>query len=279
MPYVEHIYYEETGAGRPVVMIHCPALSHIYWRPIMDRLGSTCRCIAMDLRGHGRSGRGDVPWTFADIASDIALLTRRLNLDRPVLVGYSAGGSISLVAAAEEPDLYGGVVAVSSFSECCTLTMKIKVGLGLAAVKLGLVPYIGPNIIATNSTDAAHTRAMLPDAKSVHPVSLRSYFLETLTASFTERLKQIRVPVLLVNGVKDDWMHGYYRTLHRELPHAQAVFYPGVDHRVPTRRPELFADTVAEFLASLEPRSPEAQAPLLPTYMHPGVVEPPLHPR
>ncbi|HWI66698.1 MAG TPA: alpha/beta fold hydrolase, partial [Symbiobacteriaceae bacterium] len=81
MPYVNHLYYEETGAGRPVILIHCPALSHIYWRPIMDRLGSVCRCIAIDIRGHGRSGLGDRPWRFADIAADVAMLTRALQLE------------------------------------------------------------------------------------------------------------------------------------------------------------------------------------------------------
>jgi pimeloyl-ACP methyl ester carboxylesterase len=275
MPYIEHIYYEETGAGRPVVFIHCPALSHIYWRPVMDRLGGLCRCIAIDLRGHGRSGLGETPWTFADICRDLSLLTRGLGLEEPVLVGYSAGGSIALMAASEDPDLYGGVVAVSAFSECCTWTMKAKVGLGLAGVGLGLVGMIGPNIISTNSANKAHMQAMLPDARHVSPVALRSYLTETLRVNFTDRLGTIRAPVLLVGGTRDDWMHGYYRILMQKLPAARAIFYPGVDHRVPTRRPDDFADTITAFLYEIE--HPDDPIFAEPTTDFPGQAEHRLH--
>ena len=278
MPYVKHLYYEETGAGRPVIFIHCPALSHIYWRPVMERLAPTCRCIAIDIRGHGRSGLGDRPWRFDEIAADVAMLTRELSLNDPVLVGYSSGASIALMSAITEPALFAGVVAVSAFSECSTWAMKAKVGLGLAAVKLGLVPLIGTNVIGTNSTGKAHTRAMLPDARQVSPVALRSFLRETLRVNFTHRLHGVRVPVLLVYGADDDWMHSYYRTLHERLPGARAIFFPGTDHRVPTRQPELFSDAVAEFLAGLEPEPEDLFAvPLLPTYAHPGVESYPLH--
>jgi pimeloyl-ACP methyl ester carboxylesterase len=268
------LYYEETGAGRPVIFIHCPALSHIYWRPIMDRLAGVCRCIAIDIRGHGRSGLGDKPWTFADIADDVAMLTRELALEDAVVVGYSAGGAIALVAAIREPALYGGLIPVSAFSECCTLSMKVKIQMGLACIRMGLVPLIGPNIIGTNSAGPAHTRAMLPDAKQVNPVSLRCFLEETVKVSFTDRLHGVRIPVLLVNGDQDDWMHPYYRLLRSKLPAARSVFFRGVDHRVPTRQPELFADTVAEFLAQLD--GPEPSLPL-PDWNHPGVEQHPLH--
>jgi pimeloyl-ACP methyl ester carboxylesterase len=275
MPYIDHIYYEETGAGRPVIFIHCPALSHVYWRPAMERLQSICRCIAIDLRGHGRSGLGEQPWTFADICRDLALLTRRRNLHQPMLVGYSAGGSIALQAAVEDPDLYGGVVAVSAFSECCTWTMKAKVGLGLAGVNLGLVRMIGPNIISTNSAGKAHMQAMLPDARGVHPASLRSFLQETLRVNFTDRLGEIRAPVMLMGGTKDDWMHGYYRMLMKKLPSARAIFFPGVDHRVATRRPADFADSVAAFLQEID--RPDDPAFFHPTIEYPGVTEHQLH--
>ncbi|HWI60899.1 MAG TPA: alpha/beta hydrolase, partial [Symbiobacteriaceae bacterium] len=242
-----------------------------------DRLGSVCRCIAIDIRGHGRSGLGDRPWRFADIAADVAMLTRALQLEDPVLVGYSSGASIAMLAAIEEPALYGGIVAVSAFSECCTTTMKLKVGLGLMALNLGLLRFIGPNIISSNSTGKAHTRAMLPDAKQVSPIALRSFFMETVRNNFTHRLHAIRVPVLLVYGTQDDWMHGYYRTLREKLPDARAVFFPDVDHRVPTRRPDFFADAVAEFIARLDVAPFEEDLPVLPSYEHPGVEEYPLH--
>lgn len=286
MPYANHMYFEETGAGRPVIFIHCPALSHAYWRPVMDRLASVCRCIAIDVRGHGKSGPRDQPWQFTDIAADIAMLTRKLDLQDPVLVGYSAGASIAMLAALRDPVLYSGVVGVGAFSECCTTSMKVKVGAGLLGVRLGLVPFIGSNVISTNSVGKQHTKAMLPDARRTSPIALRSFLTETLRCNFTHRLHGLRCPVLLVYGSKDEWMHSYYRTLQERLPQARAIFFDGADHRVPTRQPELFADAVAEFLASLEPEADaeeaidatSAEMPLLPAYQHPGVESHQLHP-
>ncbi|HYG59443.1 MAG TPA: alpha/beta hydrolase [Symbiobacteriaceae bacterium] len=277
MPYAKHLYYEEAGAGRPVILIHCPALSHVYWRPVMERLKGVCRCVAIDLRGHGKSGLGDTPWTFRDAAADLHMLTETLHLERPVLVGYSSGGTIALQAAIERPDLYGGLVPISSFSECCTWTLKAKVGMGILGVDLGLTRMIGPNIIGTNSVDKAHTQAMLPDAKGVNPVSLRCYMAETVRVNFTADLNRVQIPVLLVYGTDDDWMHVYYRILQERLPHARSIFFPRCDHRVPTRFPDSFADAVAEFVAGLEPDGREEPVFLLPSLDHPGVEEHQLH--
>lgn len=248
MPYIEHIYYEEAGTGQPLVFLHCPALSHVYWRPTMDRLQAQCRCVALDIRGHGRSGKGETPWTFQDIAADVRLLSKQLQLNHPVLVGYSSGAVIALQAVIAEPDMYGGVVVVSGFSECCTLSMNYKIKLGLLAVRLGLINLIGPNIISSNSVGPDHTRAMLPDAKQVNPAAFRSFLLETLRVNITKQLYRVTIPTLLAYGAKDDWMHGYYRILQREIPHARSVFFPNTDHRVPTRKPDEFARTLMDFL-------------------------------
>lgn len=248
MPYVKHIYYEEAGAGPALILLHCPALSHVYWRPIMDRLQSTFRCIAPDIRGHGRSGKGDTPWTFQDIASDVHLLCTHLGLNRPALVGYSSGATIALQAVIDHPQAFGAVVAVSAFSECCTLNMRVKVALGLIATNLGLTRLIGPNVIGSNSTGTDHTQAMLPDAKQVRPTSLRSFLLQSRRVNITDQLDKIKIPVLLAYGATDEWMHGYYRILQRGIPHARAAFFPNTDHRVPTRKPADMAAAITQFL-------------------------------
>jgi len=253
MPYVSHLYYEETGRGHPVIFIHCPALSHIYWSPVIHQLRDLCRSIALDIRGHGKSGLGETPWTFADIAGDVCMLTRSLALHKPLLVGYSAGGSIALQAALDEPDLFGGLVLVSTFARCNSLYLAAKARLGLLAVGLGLPKFIGPTVVGTNSVDKAHTKAMLPDARQVHPTALASFFREVLRFDVTRQLPEVRPPTLLVYGADDEPMHRYYRVLQQGLPGARAVLFPGVDHRVPTRRPIQFADTLAAFVASLPP--------------------------
>lgn len=269
MTYIRHLHYEEAGAGRPVILVHCPGVSHLYWRPLMTRLRTICRCIAIDVRGHGKSGLGDSPWRFREIAADIAMLTDRLHLEpAPLLVGYSSGGSICLQAALDYPDRFGGLALISAFSECSTLYLRSKVRLGLTAVLAGLSPMVGRNIVATNHATPEHARAMLPDALTVRPQSLHSFFRESLQTNLTDRLAEVRQPVLLLYGAKDEAMHPYYRKLRAGLPDARSAFVPG-DHRLPTRHPIACADMLAEFISQLEPSG--AEGLILPTFRHPGV--------
>jgi pimeloyl-ACP methyl ester carboxylesterase len=265
MPFIKHIYFEETGAGRPLIFLHPPALSHIYWRPVMERLGSLCQCIAIDIRGHGRSGLGQLAWTFHDIGGDIALLTRRLGLERPILVGYSSGGAIAMQAALDEPDLYSGLVLVSAFPKGDTLTLQAKATAGIVATNLGLTTLVGRNIVTTNHVDPAHAKALLRDVGLVTRHGLHSYLVAGQSIDLTAQLPKLALPILLVYGSTDDAMHAHYRTLMAGLPNRRAIFFKGVDHRVPTRRPIDFADAVAAFVA-------EVDYPSQPMLIHPSLL-------
>lgn len=279
MPFVKHLHYEERGHGRPLIFIHCPAVSRIYWQPVIDRLQSQFRCIAIDVRGHGKSGLGDRPWRFTDIAGDVAMLTRTLHLERPVLVGYSTGGAIGLLAALEYPGLFGGVVGSGSYSECSNLYLKTKAGAGLWAARVGLHKLVARIIVRANQANKAHGAAMMDEALAVRPSSLQSMIAETLRVGFTRRLPQIQEPVLLTYGAKDDPMHRYCRILQRWLPAARSVFFEGADHRVPTQRPDDFADAITEFVYGIDAPPKPDELPLLePSLMHPGMDRDQIHP-
>ncbi len=87
------IYYEDWGAGQPVMFSHGWPLTADSWEAQMVFLaGSGYRCIAHDRRGHGRSsqpGTGNEMDTYAD---DLATLIETLDLQNAVLVGFSTGG-------------------------------------------------------------------------------------------------------------------------------------------------------------------------------------------
>src|SRR3989304_5105802 len=97
-----------------VVLLHGWASSRRMWESAQRHLGPHYRCIALDLPGHGASGKP--PWTwyaiprFADI---VAGFFQRLGLDRPALIGHSMGGTIALeLASRRTPDL-ASLVAVN----------------------------------------------------------------------------------------------------------------------------------------------------------------------
>jgi non-heme chloroperoxidase len=87
------IYYNDWGAGQPVVFSHGWPLSADAFEDQMYYLAARgYRCIAHDRRGHGRSSQ---PWVGNDMdtyADDLATLIEKLNLKNAVLVGHSTGG-------------------------------------------------------------------------------------------------------------------------------------------------------------------------------------------
>jgi pimeloyl-ACP methyl ester carboxylesterase len=86
----------------PVILVHGITESAVTWDPLIDRLTQQRRVIAMDLRGHGRSGTAG-RYDLAAMSGDVGAVVMSLGLDRPHLVGHSLGGAVVSAAGAALP--------------------------------------------------------------------------------------------------------------------------------------------------------------------------------
>jgi non-heme chloroperoxidase len=88
-----HFFFKDWGSGQPVVFSHgWPLTSDAFEDQMFFLASNGYRCIAMDRRGHGRSGQ---PWNGNDMdtyADDLAALVQALDLKRAIHVGHSTGG-------------------------------------------------------------------------------------------------------------------------------------------------------------------------------------------
>lgn len=87
------LYYEDHGAGKPVVLIHGWPLSSASWEkqvPALLRAGH--RVIVYDRRGFGNSSRPAVGYDYDTLADDLHRLMTTLDLREATLVGFSMGG-------------------------------------------------------------------------------------------------------------------------------------------------------------------------------------------
>jgi non-heme chloroperoxidase len=87
------LYYEDYGAGRPVVLIHGYPLSSSSWeKQLPALLGAGYRVVTYDRRGFGKSSHPAAGYNYDTFAADLHRLLEHLELREFALVGFSMGG-------------------------------------------------------------------------------------------------------------------------------------------------------------------------------------------
>jgi non-heme chloroperoxidase len=86
------IYYEDLGAGLPIVLIHgFPLNGHSWEKQVLALLDAGYRVITYDRRGFGASSQPSLGYDYDTFAADLNTLMTKLDLHNAVLVGFSMG--------------------------------------------------------------------------------------------------------------------------------------------------------------------------------------------
>ncbi len=110
------IYYEDTGKGEPLILMHGFGGTADDWTPFVEAFSKRFRVIAWDMRGHGRSTNPDTSEVFlhATAARDLLNLIDVLKLQKVKLIGHSSGGIVALYAATMRPAAIEAIVPMSA---------------------------------------------------------------------------------------------------------------------------------------------------------------------
>jgi non-heme chloroperoxidase len=99
-----HLYLEQAGAGRAVLLVHGWTMSGRFWSAQMEGLSKQFKVVTVDLRGHGNSSKVLHGHTIVNYAKDLRLVVDALHLQDVTLVGWSLAGPVVL----EYWNRYGG---------------------------------------------------------------------------------------------------------------------------------------------------------------------------
>jgi pimeloyl-ACP methyl ester carboxylesterase len=259
-------YIEHPGAGTPVVLIHGLPGTAADWEDVTPLLAGH-RTIAIDRPGFGYSTGGYV--AFDRQLEAIHELLERLKVQRPILVGHSYGGTISLGYAERYPSAVGGLVLV----DAAAAGQKINTFGKLQAhvVKFLQLPVIRQIANATFGQLLITVSVNQADAEAFHPLpvvaahrrrvleinmthgNLEAWSGEILAstgviAQIDKGLARIDVPTVVVQGEQDELVHPIYgRRLAAALPHAKLVMVYG-GHMQPYDHPAVIAAAVRSLL-------------------------------
>ncbi len=122
------IYYEKTGAGRPLLMVHGNGEDHTIFDEAVAVLKDRFTCYCVDSRGHGQSGAAD-ELHYSDMADDMIGLMEQLDLRDVLFYGFSDGGVVGLLAASRCGRVTGLIVSGANVSPkgiCLRLRLEIR---------------------------------------------------------------------------------------------------------------------------------------------------------
>ena len=260
------IYYKDWGSGQPIVFSHGWPLSADDWDThMLFFLNHGYRVIAHDRRGHGRSSQTDRGHDMDHYADDLAALTEHLGLKDATHVGHSTGGGEVVRYLARHGE--GRAAKAAIISAVPPLMVKTASNPGglpkevfdglqaqLAANRaqfyydLPAGPFYGYNRPGAKPSPAViwnwWRQSMMGGAKAHYDGIVA--FSQT---DFTEDLKKITVPVLVMHG-DDDQIVPYADSAPlsaKLLKNSTLKTYQGFPHGMPTTEAETISKDLLAF--------------------------------
>lgn len=228
------------GAGAVVLLHGLGATAGTNWAAAFPALARRYRVVAMDHRGHGRGIRTR-RFRLTDCADDVAALVAELQLDHPILVGYSMGGPIAALAWRRHPDLCRGLVFCAT---SCNFRGKPAERIGSAALAtLGLSPVTLPGRVVRAATSLlsalplpgaapAQTRWALDELGRTDVRSVCQAIGQLRSFDSSEWISEINVPTAVVTTL-DDRLVPLSRQTHLALSVPTAVIHPVATGHIP----------------------------------------------
>ena len=103
------LYYEKYGKGKPIILIHGNQESHEIFDKLIEKLKSNYEVFAIDSRCHGKS-ENPKEISYNLMCDDVIEFIKKLNIQKPILYGFSDGGIIGLLVAIKEPNLLSNLI-------------------------------------------------------------------------------------------------------------------------------------------------------------------------
>lgn len=258
MPYLavgdSQLYYEESGQGPALVLLHGLGSSAEDWEYQIPYFSKHYRVIAMDLRGFYRSIRGAGKLSIERFAADVRSLLDQLHVDHFHLLGYSMGGAIAMQMALDYPGTVHKLVIANSVPSFRPQTLKQHFEVWYRQIVMRLLGSKRLSRIGAQRMYPGEHQLELREKSAMRGARNGASYLESLAAltrwSVLDRLHELRMPVLVIAAEFDYFTRQDMLQFAHALPKGRFHLFPGTHHGLPLEAPNAFNAVVHKFLES-----------------------------
>jgi len=246
------IHYREGGRGeRALVFVHGWLGDASVWEAQMTRFAPRYRVVALDLAGHGQSGRGRGAWTVAAFAGDVAAVVRALDLRHVVLLGHSMSGAITVAAAGLLGERVDALVPVDTLNDAeWDLPPEVweQFFAGLRADFPAGVSSFFRGMLAAPSTPRDVIDGIVAKAQAADPEVAIAILERARDYDLRAGLRALSVPIHAINR---DMHPTKLETNRKYAPRFEVELVPGVGHWPMLEDPQRFGDVLEQVLGDL----------------------------
>lgn len=254
------LYYETSGHGQPLVLIHAAVADSRQWDNVFDEFARDFSVLRYDLRGFGKSV--PVEGEFSHMGDLVALLDQ-LDIQQPlVLIGSSMGGGMAMDFALAHPSRAKALVMVCSAPSELYLDVSINpkeedYEKALEAGDLDLATELGaqiwfdgmgrsPHQVDQDMRKLAVEMNRLALSNSANQLGKRLPDSDTQAAA---RLGELKIPVLMIVGEYDEpYIHAAADYVVEKVPSARKAIIEDAGHLPNMDHPDQFHTIAGSFL-------------------------------
>jgi len=249
------MYYEVSGDGDPLIVLHGAYMSIPSMGAIIPRLAETHKVYALELQGHGRTTDIDRPITYPNLADDVAAFMDAVGLEKADVFGYSMGAAAGLQLAIRHPEKVSKLVAAS-------VAYDAK---GWQPEFIAFIPQMTVEMFV-NMPFAEDYRRLAADPEGFPALVEKLIALENEPMAWEEDVRAMKMPVLIVTGDADvatlEHSVAMFRLLGggvmgdmgKPLPASRLAVMPATSHTAVIMQPDLLHAFIEPFLQGETPK-------------------------
>lgn len=186
------MYYEVSGSGDPLVVLHGAYMNIPAMGDIIPRLAETHTVYALEFQGHGRTTDIDRPITYPALADDVAAFMEAVDLPKADVFGYSMGAAAGLQLAIRHPEKVDQLIAASVAYDAS----------GWQPAFRDFIPQMTVEMF-TSMPFAEEYKELAADPKGFPALVEKLIALEKEPMAWEAEVKALKVPVLIISGDAD----------------------------------------------------------------------------